>query len=59
MFKSVNDKDSYLWDVIDLDTGKIIVGDKPFSFPRLPKEIIAIRDAGGLLAYTRNKLKNR
>ena len=44
---------------IDLDSGKIIVGGKQFSFPKLPKEIIAIRDAGGLLAYTRNKLKNR
>ncbi len=41
------------------DTGKIIVGGKPFSFPKLPKEIIAIRDAGGLLAYTRSKLKKR
>jgi len=41
------------------DTGKIIVGGKSFSFPKLPKEIIAIRDAGGLLAYTRSKLKKR
>jgi 3-isopropylmalate dehydratase small subunit len=41
------------------DTGKIIVGRKTFSFPKLPKEIIAIRDAGGLLAYTRKKLKCR
>lgn len=44
---------------IDLDSGKIIVGDKPFSFQKLPREILAIRDAGGLLAYTRKKLKNR
>jgi len=48
-------------DTIDLDIedGKIIIGGKEFTFPKLPKEIIAIRDAGGLLAYTRNKLKNK
>jgi len=45
--------------VLDMDAGKITVGGKPFSFPKLPKEIIAIRDAGGLLAYTRSKLKNK
>jgi len=48
-------------DTIDLeiDTGKIIVGGEEFTFPKLPKEIIAIRDAGGLLAYTRSKLKKK
>lgn len=45
--------------VSDMDAGKIIVGGKPFSFPKLPKEILAIRNAGGLLAYTRSKLKNK
>jgi len=44
---------------LDVDNGKIIIGEKTFSFPKLPKEILAIRDAGGLLAYTRLKLKNR
>jgi 3-isopropylmalate/(R)-2-methylmalate dehydratase small subunit len=44
---------------IDVDAGQIIVGGKKFSFPKLPKEIIAIRDAGGLLPYTRSKLKNK
>jgi 3-isopropylmalate/(R)-2-methylmalate dehydratase small subunit len=44
---------------IDLDSGKIIVSGKTFSFPKLPKEIIAIRDAGGLLEYTKTKLKNK
>lgn len=44
---------------LNLDEGKIIVDDKTFSFPKLPKEIVAIRDAGGLLNYTRKKLKNR
>jgi 3-isopropylmalate/(R)-2-methylmalate dehydratase small subunit len=44
---------------LNLEEGKIMVGDKTFSFPKLPKEIVAIRDAGGLLNYTREKLKNR
>ena len=44
---------------LDIDDGKIVVGDKTFSFPKLPKEILAIRDAGGLLEYTRSKLKER
>lgn len=44
---------------LDMDAGKITVGSKTFSFPKLPKEIIAIRDAGGLLAYTRSKLKKK
>ena len=42
---------------LDVDAGKITVAGKAFSFPKLPSEIIAIRDAGGLLAYTRAKLK--
>ncbi|MCK4902113.1 MAG: 3-isopropylmalate dehydratase [Thermoplasmatales archaeon] len=42
---------------LDIDAGNINVGGKSFSFPKLPKEIIAIRDAGGLLPYTRAKLK--
>ena len=44
---------------LDIDNGKIIVNDETFSFPKLPKEILAIRDAGGLLAYTRAKLKKK
>ncbi len=44
---------------LDIDNGKIIVGENKFSFPKLPKEILAIRDAGGLLAYTRSKLKKK
>ncbi len=39
---------------LDIDAGNILVGGKEFIFPKLPKEIIAIRDAGGLLAYTRS-----
>ena len=44
---------------LDVDNGKIVVSGKTFSFPKLPKEILAIRDAGGLLAYTRSKLKKK
>jgi len=44
---------------LDVDAGKIIVGGKEFGFPKLPDEIIAIRDAGGLLNYTRTKLEKK
>ena len=39
--------------------GKIDVGEKSFTFPRLPSEMMEIMKAGGLLEYTRNKLKAR
>ena len=42
---------------LDIDTATINICNKIFSYPKLPKEIIAIRDAGGLLNYTRLKLK--
>ena len=44
---------------LDVEKGIITVGSKNFYFPKLPKEILAIRDAGGLLPYTREKLKLR
>jgi len=44
---------------LDIDKGIIILDGKTFKFPKLPKEIIAIRDAGGLLPYTRDKLENQ
>jgi len=44
---------------IDIDGGKISVGKNEFSFPKLPKEILEIRNAGGLLEYTRAKLKTK
>lgn len=48
-------------DTIELDVkgGTIKVGDKTFSFPPLPPEILAIRNEGGLLPYTRKKLKSK
>lgn len=42
---------------IDPEGGVVTVGDKEFTFPKLPPEIIAIREAGGLLAYVRRELQ--
>ncbi len=44
---------------IDIDRGQLTIGEKDFSFPKLPKKILEIRDAGGLLDYTRKKLKKK
>ncbi len=44
---------------IDYQKSIIFIGDKTFNFPKLPPEILAIRDAGGLLEYTRKKLQER
>ena len=44
---------------VDLEAGTIAVGDKQFAFPKLPPEILAIRDAGGLLNHVRNELRER
>ncbi|MBN1390069.1 MAG: 3-isopropylmalate dehydratase [Candidatus Thermoplasmatota archaeon] len=41
---------------LDLEGGRIKIGGKEHSFPRLPDQILEIRDAGGLLEYTRKKL---
>ena len=48
-------------DAVDIDPeqGVVKVGEREFAFPRLPPEIIAIRDAGGLLAYVRKELEER
>jgi len=44
---------------LDLVKSMVMVGGRAFSFPPLSPEIIAIRDAGGLLPYTRRKLSER
>jgi 3-isopropylmalate/(R)-2-methylmalate dehydratase small subunit len=44
---------------LDVEGGNITVGEEVFEFPPLPPEILAIRDAGGLLAYARAKLEGR
>lgn len=42
-----------------IDKGEIRIDEELFTFPTLPDQILAISDAGGLLAYTREKLKKR
>ncbi len=46
-------------DTVKLDAakGEIAVGGKSFSFAALPPEILAIREAGGLLPYARKRMK--
>lgn len=44
---------------INLEKGELMVGDNLFSFPKLPKKILEIRKAGGLLNYTRKKLEEK
>jgi len=44
---------------LDVEKGTIIIGSTTFSFPKLPKEILAIRDSDGLLPYTRKKLRQK
>lgn len=44
---------------INIEEGKINVGDKMHSFPKLPKKILDIRKADGLLNYTRKKLEEK
>jgi 3-isopropylmalate/(R)-2-methylmalate dehydratase small subunit len=48
-------------DAVDVDPegGVITVAGKEFRFPKLPPQIIAIRDAGGLLAYVRKELARK
>ena len=41
------------------DEGVISIASKTFTFPTLPKEITAIKDAGGLLAYTKATLEKK
>ncbi|NLF08484.1 MAG: 3-isopropylmalate dehydratase [Pirellulaceae bacterium] len=43
----------------DAAAGTISIGGQAFSFPNLPPEILAIRDAGGLIPYARAKLRAR
>jgi 3-isopropylmalate/(R)-2-methylmalate dehydratase small subunit len=48
-------------DAVSLDAagGTISIAGKAFTFPKLPPEILAVCEAGGLLEYTRAKLKAR
>ncbi len=42
---------------LNAEEGVISVAGKTFSFPKLPPEILAIREAGGLLPYTVKALR--
>ena len=44
---------------LNLEEGKLTLGDRTDRFPPLPPEIVAIRDAGGLLPYARQRLQER
>jgi 3-isopropylmalate/(R)-2-methylmalate dehydratase small subunit len=44
---------------VDPEAGTVKVGGKEYRFPKLPPEIIAIRNAGGLLAYVKQELEER
>jgi 3-isopropylmalate/(R)-2-methylmalate dehydratase small subunit len=44
---------------VDPEGGVLEIAGKEFRFPKLPVEIIAIRDAGGLLEYVKKQLEER
>jgi 3-isopropylmalate/(R)-2-methylmalate dehydratase small subunit len=43
---------------VDAAEGWVEVAGQTYSFPKLPPEILAIREAGGLLPYTMAKLRS-
>ncbi len=44
---------------LNIEEGWIRIDEEEFYFPKLPDQILAIRDAGGLLEYTRKKLEEQ
>lgn len=44
---------------LNLKKSEIIIDSKTYKFPTLPSAILAIRDAGGLMEFTREKLKQQ
>lgn len=44
---------------LDVGGGQLTIGERIYTFPPLPPEIVAIRNAGGLLPYTRKKLQDK
>jgi 3-isopropylmalate/(R)-2-methylmalate dehydratase small subunit len=42
---------------LDAEAGTVTVAGRTFSFPKLPPEILEIREAGGLLPYTVQALR--
>jgi len=45
--------------MVDVENGTVTVDGETFGFPPLPDRILAIREAGGLLPYTRQVLKEK
>lgn len=43
----------------DIEAGIIRIAGEDYPFPKLPPAILAIRDAGGLLPYTREVLRKK
>jgi 3-isopropylmalate/(R)-2-methylmalate dehydratase small subunit len=43
---------------IDFAGGRIVAGDRVFTFPPLPESIIGILEAGGLIEWTKKKLEH-
>jgi 3-isopropylmalate/(R)-2-methylmalate dehydratase small subunit len=43
---------------VDFAAGKIRSGSREFIFPAFPPSVLGILEAGGLIEYTRKKLKN-
>ena len=44
---------------VDFDNGIINLGDQTFNFPKLDKQALKIFEAGGLVEYTKLKLKTK
>ncbi|MEO0020962.1 MAG: 3-isopropylmalate dehydratase [candidate division WOR-3 bacterium] len=44
---------------LNADLGRVRIGTQEFLFPKPPPEILGIVEAGGLLEYTRRKLRER
>ncbi len=42
---------------VDFDKGIINLGDQTFKFPKLDEQALKIFEAGGLVEYTKSKLK--
>ncbi len=59
----INNKDKLLSEMqkidVDFDNGIIKVMEKTFSFPKLDDQALQIFKAGGLVEYTKTRLKNR
>ncbi len=44
---------------VNLDEGVIKIAEQTFSFPKLDKQALSIFEAGGLVAYTRARLREK